>query len=292
MSPPPWVPLMLSASHDEMGNGRWGVELARLVLQVRRMTAILSLLLVVFVSMIITRIATIALAATGLSRESARFQARSALTGAGFTTTESESVVRHPVRRRIVMWLMLIGSAGIAAVIGSIVLAFVQPGQDGSGWLRLLVLAIGLTALWMLASSPWVDRAMTKATMRALTRYTSIDVRDYAHVLHLGRDYLISEFLVPQGHWLAERSLNELALRKEGVIVLGVARRDGPYLGVPKGTPSFARETPWSSTRGPESSRSWTGEGEMPPVMRPTAPRLGARRARPLVNGSRTPDRG
>lgn len=199
------------------------------------MTAILSLLVVILVSLVITRIATVALTATGLSRESARFQARSALTGAGFTTSESESVVRHPVRRRIVMWLMLIGSAGIAAVIGSIVLAFVAPAQDDAWWTRFLVLAAGLVALWLFASSPWVDRALTRATMWALDRYTSIDVRDYAHVLHLGSDYVITELAVSDGHWLDDRSLEELALRKEGVIVLGIARDDGTYLGVPKG---------------------------------------------------------
>lgn len=54
------------------------------------MTAVLTLLVVILESMVITRIATIALMATGLTRESARFQARSALTGAGFTTSESE----------------------------------------------------------------------------------------------------------------------------------------------------------------------------------------------------------
>jgi len=58
-------------------------------------TAVLSLLVVILVSMVhawCDHRAT----ATGLSRESARFQARSALTGGGFTTTESEAVVRHP----------------------------------------------------------------------------------------------------------------------------------------------------------------------------------------------------
>ena len=199
------------------------------------MTAILSLLMVILVSMVITRIATVALTATGLSRESARFQARSALTGAGFTTAESESVVRHPVRRRIVMWLMLAGSAGIAAVIGSIVLAFVQPEAQEAWWARLVVLGIGLVGLWAFATSRWVDRLITRTTMWALTRYTSIDARDYAHVLHLGRDYVITELAVPDGHWLAERRLDELNLRKEGVMVLGVARTDGGYLGVPTG---------------------------------------------------------
>lgn len=54
------------------------------------MTAVLTLLVVILESMVITRIATIALMATGLTRESARFQARSALTGVDFTTSESE----------------------------------------------------------------------------------------------------------------------------------------------------------------------------------------------------------
>lgn len=197
------------------------------------MTAIVSLLVVIFVSMVITRVATIALAATGMSRESARFQARSALTGAGFTTAESESVVRHPVRRRIVMMLMLLGSAGIAAVIGSIVLAFVAPDADANWWFRFGVLAVGIGGLWMFASSAWVDRRITRVTMWALDRYTTIDARDYANLLHLGGNYVITEFVVTTDHWLSDRSLAELDLRREGIMVLGVVRPDGEYLGVP-----------------------------------------------------------
>lgn len=60
------------------------------------MIAILSLLAVLIVSLLITRIATVALTLTGLPRELARFQARSAFTGVGFTTSETEKVVNHP----------------------------------------------------------------------------------------------------------------------------------------------------------------------------------------------------
>ena len=67
------------------------------------MIAIFSLLLVLVLSLLITRIATIALTYTGLSRQSAKFQARSAFTGVGFTTSESEKVVNHPVRRRVLL---------------------------------------------------------------------------------------------------------------------------------------------------------------------------------------------
>lgn len=204
------------------------------------MAAVLSVLVVVFVSMLITRVATIALAATGLSRESARFQARSALTGAGFTTSESESVVRHPVRRPIVMLLMLIGSAGIAAVIGSIVLAFVQPGAGESWWVRVAALVVGIGVLWLLASSRIVDNVVTRLTLWALKRYTDLEVRDYASLLHIGGDYVITELAVTGGSWLADRTLEELALRKEQIIVLGVARANGTYMGVPTGATRVA----------------------------------------------------
>ena len=75
------------------------------------MFAAASLLVVILLALLVMRIATVVLTLTGLSSESARFQVRSALTGVGFTTREAESVVNHPVRRRVVMMLMLIGSA-------------------------------------------------------------------------------------------------------------------------------------------------------------------------------------
>lgn len=87
-----------------------------------------------------SRIATIAITYTGLSREAARFQARSALTGSGFTTSESEKVVTHPVRRRIILLLMLLGNAGIVAAISSLILAFL--GQQ-SGFFYPLVQGCG-----------------------------------------------------------------------------------------------------------------------------------------------------
>jgi len=93
------------------------------------MISILSLLVIITLSILITRLATLALAHTGLSREAARFQARSAFTGVGFTTTESEKVVNHPVRRRILLLLMLLGNAGIVSAITSLLLGFMDSGD-------------------------------------------------------------------------------------------------------------------------------------------------------------------
>jgi hypothetical protein len=70
----------------------------------------------------VTRIATVAPTQTGLCRESAKFQARSAVTGVGFTPTESEKVLNHFVRRRILLMLMMPGNAGIVTEVSSLIL--------------------------------------------------------------------------------------------------------------------------------------------------------------------------
>ena len=164
------------------------------------MVGIISLLMVVALSMLVTRVATIALTHTGLSRESARFQARSALTGAGFTTTESEKVVNHPIRRRIVMILMLVGNAGIVTGMASLMLTFVH--DSDRGWfifaLKIALLVSSLIILWMIASSAWVDRHLSVLIERGLKRYTRLNVRDYESLMQLAGDYRLVELAIGQ----------------------------------------------------------------------------------------------
>lgn len=195
----------------------------------------LSVLVVVTLSILITRIGTIALVHTGLSRESARFQARSAFTGSGFTTRESESVVEHPVRRRIILLLMLLGNAGLVTAVSTLLLTFLGPRDGGSVLLRILLLVLGLTALWAIAASSWVDRHLSALIDRALRRHTRLDIRDYASLMHLAGDYRLVELQVRDTDWVAGRSLAAVRLRDEGIIVLGIRRPEGHYLGAPNG---------------------------------------------------------
>jgi len=203
------------------------------------MIAILSLLFVVVLSLLIVRIATVALTLTGLSRELARFQARSAFTGTGFTTKESEQVMMHPIRRRIVMWLMLLGNAGIVTVISSLFLSLTS--TDGTGnitdqvWFRILVLLSGLAGLSILTYSKWLDRKLSRLIEYLLSRYTDIEVRDYAGLLHLTGNYVVAEMTVREDDWLAGRKLLEMRLSEEGILVLGIERPDGTYIGAPRG---------------------------------------------------------
>lgn len=199
------------------------------------MAAIISLLVILSLSITATRIATVALTLTGLSRESARFQARSAFTGVGFTTHESEKVVNHPVRRRILMLLMLGGNAGFLTAASSLVLTFIAiEGSSGSGY-KVVLLVAGLLALLVFANSSWIDRQLSRLIGWALKRYTHLDVRDWSGLLHLAGEYRVTELYVEEKDWLAGRELANLALRKEGVLVLGIEREKGAYIGAPKG---------------------------------------------------------
>src|ERR687886_29527 len=101
--------------------------------------AIVTVLAVVVASLLITRVGAVALMLTGMSRESSRFQARSAFFGVGFTTAEAEAVVSHPVRRRIIAWLILLGNAGVISVLGTLIISF--SGHDENRLTRALVLA-------------------------------------------------------------------------------------------------------------------------------------------------------
>ncbi|MCF8234841.1 MAG: hypothetical protein K9G67_07425 [Bacteroidales bacterium] len=200
------------------------------------MVPVFSLIIILVLSILITRIATIAIMQTGLSRQSAKFQSRSAFTGVGFTTTEAENVTKHPVRRKIVMLLMLLGNAGIVSAIASLMLTFVNRGQDNIPWYwSLSIILLAITILWVLTSSKLVDRWLNRVIERALNKYTDLNIRDYSKLLKLTGDYQISEMKVAEDDWIANHTLAESALRQEGITVLGIERQDGTYLGVPDG---------------------------------------------------------
>lgn len=196
------------------------------------MIPIATVAIIVLVSLLASRIATMALMLTGLSREAARFQARSTLTGVGFTTTESETIVNHPVRRRIVLTLMIVGSAGIVTVIATLMLSFVNADRE-QAFERVALLAGALLVLLLLARSDRVDRVLMKVIGRALRRWTDLDARDYVGLLHLGGGYGVNELAVQEGDWVEGRTLRDLDLRSEGVAVLGIVRAGGAYLGTP-----------------------------------------------------------
>ena len=89
--------------------------------------------------------------------------------------------------------------------------------------------------MW-LVSSKWVDRHLSNLITWALKKYTHLEVQDYSSLLHLAGEYRVTEMYVEPQDWMANRSLVKLDLVAEGILILGITRRDGTYIGTPLAT--------------------------------------------------------
>lgn len=196
-----------------------------------------TVILILSISILVTKVATIALMHTGLSRQSAKFQARSAFTGVGYATKESENIVNHPLRRKIIMLLMLLGNAGIVSVVATLMLTMIDSQDDPfnlSLSARVAILVVGIILITFLFNSKLVNRWLSRIINLALQKYTNLNVKDYSGLLHLAGEYEISEIFIEENDWLAEKKLAELALPREGLFILGINRKNGSYLGIPR----------------------------------------------------------
>lgn len=198
------------------------------------MIAVLSLLLVATLFITAARVATIAFVGTGMATDVANFQARSALMGVGYTTTEAEDVINHPVRRRIILWLMTFGNAGIITGITSLLLGFINAEGDQTVR-RGVVLIVGLFFILVLSQSRFLERILGRVTRWALATWTSLDTRDLASLLRFSEEYGIIELHARGEDWLVGRPLARLHLPDEGVVILGLQRHNGAFHGVPTG---------------------------------------------------------
>lgn len=196
------------------------------------MVGIVAVLVIVGLSLLLTRLGAAALEATGVSRDLAHFQARSAFTGVGYTTDEAESITGHPGRRRVILTLMLLGNAGIVSVVTSLVLTFIDAGGRTAAS-RLGVLGVGLLVLWYIARTERFDRLVKGIMRRVLRRWTDLEVRDYVQLLHVSENYAIRDLQVDEGDWLAGGTLRDLDLAAEGALVLGIRRANGEFIGAP-----------------------------------------------------------
>ncbi len=203
------------------------------------MGAIISLLVIASLSLIIVRVGATALVMTGLSRDVASFQAYSAFFGVGFTTAEAEMAVSTPYRRRIIKHLILAGNLGITAGLGSVVVAFVKADGLRAEMGVLLWILGGLAVLAVLALTPPMQWALDWTIRLSLKRAGVVHAADYGLLLRLHAGFVVSEISVRPDSPLVGRTLAETRLGSQGVVVLGITRRDAAgvpeYIGTPHG---------------------------------------------------------
>jgi len=195
------------------------------------MYAVATFLVVAVITVAFTKLATGALIATGVPPEAAAFQARSAFSGAGFTTTEAENVVNQPVRRRIIGTTMLVGSLGTPTLVVTVLLGIVAPGP-GSTTMRALVTVSGLFLVAMALTNKPVTRWLVRVGQRYVRRHLVPALSERRENLLMLSDEFAIQSVRLEASVEEARSLRGMAHALPGLTVLGV-RRDGEFFGEP-----------------------------------------------------------
>ncbi|MBU4310018.1 TrkA C-terminal domain-containing protein [bacterium] len=184
---------------------------------------ILPVIVIIVFSTIIVRIATIALKMTGLDEKRARFQALSAFTGTGFTTKDSELIVGHEQRRRIIMTLMILGNAGLITVVATLILSFTKGGLSPAP-IKLILLGLAIYLIYRLASHKGLTRKFTKGIEKRLARSAVFTKKPIEETLRLAKGYGVAEISLKEGSPHIGLTLQETDFKKRGIMILAIER--------------------------------------------------------------------
>lgn len=200
------------------------------------MGSFLALVIIILIALLIVKVGSSALELTGMTRHVARFQAASAFFGVGFTTREAEQVVNHPVRRKVILYLIVAGNIGLTTVLATLLVTLVKSYETGLGktyiWLGIIVLGalvLGLFLNFHVVANP-LDRFL-----QSLLQKAGIErLIDYDYLLNLQNGFCVYDGEIGDDHpWLG-KELREVKPAEDGLIVLGIYRGNGDFVGAPK----------------------------------------------------------
>ncbi|MBT5414416.1 MAG: hypothetical protein HOH66_14445 [Rhodospirillaceae bacterium] len=194
------------------------------------MAAAITLFIVLSLVVFIVQLGAAALRQTGLPNAMSRFQALSAFTGTGFTTSAAEAVVNNSSRRHIVSILMIVGNVGLVSILSTVVVSLTHAGREGDFWDQAGWHLVVLVLIWVLALNPRADRLIYNAIGALLRRTAFFEERGPHVLLQLPGGTGVYSVTAPEG---AADTVGDRV--PEGVQALGLRRQDGTYVDRPGG---------------------------------------------------------
>ena len=150
---------------------------------------LLFMLLYFIIIVLVIEISVTLMKLTGLKSSVARFQVISMLTGTGFTTDESKSIIDHPVRRKISMFLILFGAFSLAVIISSISTLLTDD-------LRLMELSIIigiLVVLVVIVKAPFLNNRISNKMKSEMYNHYELWEHPIEEVLFLEEEDVVME---------------------------------------------------------------------------------------------------
>jgi hypothetical protein len=195
-------------------------------------------------SFVVVRIGAVAFQLTGLEWSLAKFQALSCFSGTGFTTREAELIVGHPRRRQIASILMVLGNAGLVAMVATFANSIRPRLAHGASWfgglwagmgslLNFLIIGGAIFLTWrFFARSPkakiLTDYLRTKVMRSGIVAPVSVE-----ELMVASGGYGVVAAEIRGDSPLVGRTLAKSGLRAKDITVLVVRRDSDPIANPP-----------------------------------------------------------
>jgi hypothetical protein len=180
-------------------------------------------LLTIFLSYLVVRAGAIALMLTGMEQQKARFQALSAFSRAGFTTREAEAVVNNPKRRQIISRLIILGNAGLVAIIVTAT-SSIATSKGYNLPITIGAIIAGAFLLYVLASRSRFGRWWDSFIENRLVKSQVLEEGVTEDLLHLVEGYGLVRAIITQYSPLIGQSLREANTTENEFWVVGIER--------------------------------------------------------------------
>ncbi|WP_438431755.1 TrkA C-terminal domain-containing protein [Gorillibacterium sp. sgz500922] len=183
----------------------------------------MGLIFVVFyfgIIVVVLEISVALLRLSGLKKPIARFQALSMMTGTGFTTKESELILRHPIRRRIGIGLILFGALSLAVLISSFSTILAES-------FRILPLGLALAILGILllfVRSPFFARRAERYFIHELEEEFELHELPIQEVLYSTPEDLFTSVAIYEDSSYCGKRVGELFGEDEDILLLFIQR--------------------------------------------------------------------
>ncbi|MCB9766078.1 MAG: TrkA C-terminal domain-containing protein [Alphaproteobacteria bacterium] len=189
------------------------------------MTSAFTLLAIILTAYVCVLVGSIAYELTGLDRETARFQALSAFTNCGFTTQAAEAVVEHAARRKITMTLMILGYAGLASVISTLIRSVEVDSLGGSALTLMAMTILAGLGFWFIFRTRWGEN-ITDGIRRFLAWRMARQWVPHEDLQHYKHGYGLVRIEIPEHSRVEGRQLRELDLRERHLQILAIEEDD------------------------------------------------------------------
>ena len=192
------------------------------------MAAALTIVILLAISVLIVRVAGVAMRLTGLADNVARFQCISALTGTGYSTHESEMIVNYPIRRRILVAVMVLGNLGMVSFASAFIVTFISTESEIDAIIRqVLTMAGAILVTLLLLTNKTLDKFICDFIGFVLSKTTDLQTRHFQKVLQMEDGYSVVEHAFLDDE---QRKLGELSLDTFPIQILSIRRAESSGL--------------------------------------------------------------